>query len=129
MPKRILIVDHQRHLRTLLESALEPLLDAGIEIASVDSGLRALEAAEERAPDLVLVDVSLPGMPATELCRQLRQLEGQPSACIIVMCNQGQQDDLELWRAAGADDFLVKPFDPDEIVDRLSRILGIEPMY
>lgn len=129
MPKRILIVDHQRHLRTLLESALEPLLDAGVEIASVDSGASALEAAEERAPNLVLVDVALPGMSATELCRQLRQMEANPSACIIMMCTQGQQDDLELWQAAGADDFLFKPFDPDQVVDRLSRILGIEPLY
>lgn len=129
MPKRILIVDHQRHLRTLLESALEPLLDAGVEIASVDCGARALEAAEERAPDLALIDVGLSGMTATELCRQLRQLEGEPSPCIIMMCTQGQQDDLELWQAAGADDFLVKPFDPDHVVDRLSRILGIDPLY
>jgi len=129
MPKRILIVDDERHVRTLLQSALEPLLDVGIEIALVDSGVRAIEAAAERAPDLAIIDATMPEMSGSALCRELRALEGVEELHIIMLYDKGQEGDADLWLAAGANDLLVKPFDPDAVVARVSAVLGIEPLY
>ena len=129
MAKRILIVDDERHVRTLLQSALEPLLDAGIEIALVDSGVRAIEAAAERATDLATIDPRMREMSGSALCRELRSLEGVEELHIIMLYDKGQEVDADLWLAAGANDLLVKPFDPDAVVARVSSVLGIEPLY
>ena len=127
MPKRILIVDDQRHVRTLLEGALEPLLDLGIELAASESGAEAIAAARERAPDLALVDWNMPGVSGAQVCSALRQLATGTPPHIIVLGEKGREDERIHALAAGADDFTVKPFDPDDVLDRVAAALGLEP--
>jgi CheY-like chemotaxis protein len=127
MPKRILIVDDQRHVRTLLESALEPLLDLGVELAVSESGTEAIAAAEERAPDLALVDWNMPGVSGLQVCAALRRLEPLQPTYIIVLGEKGRESERLEALAAGADDFAVKPFDPDDVLDRVAGALGLEP--
>jgi two-component system alkaline phosphatase synthesis response regulator PhoP len=126
MTKRILIVDDQRHVRTLLESALEPLLDLGIELAVTQSGQEALAAVIERSPDLALVDANMPDVDGYEVCRRLAALPTATPPYIIMLGEKGGEADCQRALDAGADDFLVKPFDPDDVLDRVSKVLGLD---
>jgi two-component system, OmpR family, alkaline phosphatase synthesis response regulator PhoP len=126
MTKRILIVDDQRHVLTLLESALEPLLDLGIELAVTQAAEEAVAAAMERCPDLALVDANMPGMDGYQVCERLIELPTATPPYIILMGEKGGESDSRRALEAGADDFLVKPFDPDDVLDRVSKILGID---
>lgn len=127
MAKRVLIVDDQRHVRTLLESALEPLLDLGLEVAVTESAAEALAAANERMPDLVLVDANMPDLDGFELSRLLTSKPTTMRPYIIVLGNKGCESDKIRAHEAGANDFLVKPFDPDEVLDLVSAVLGLDP--
>ena len=126
MSKRILIVDDQRHVTTLLESALEPLLDLGVELAVTQSGEDALAAAAERSPDLALVDANMPGLSGYELCRRLLEAPSAFPPHVIILLEKGQEADRARALEAGADDFLVKPFDPDDVLGRVSAVLGLD---
>lgn len=126
MSKRILIVDDQRHVRTLLESALEPLLDLGIELAVTESGEEALAAVMERCPDLALIDANMPGVNGYDVCQRMCALPTATPPYIIVLGDKGGEADGQRALDAGADDFLVKPFDPDDVLERVSRVLGLD---
>jgi two-component system, OmpR family, alkaline phosphatase synthesis response regulator PhoP len=126
MSKRILIVDDQRHVSTLLESALEPLLDLGVELAVTMSGEEALAAVLERTPDLALIDANLPGLSGYDLCRRLQEAPGATPPHVIILGEKGQQADRARALEAGADDFLMKPFDPDEVLEMVSAVLGLD---
>jgi DNA-binding response OmpR family regulator len=127
MTKRILIVDDERHIRTLLESALEPLLDLGVEVAVAQSGHEALGAASERSPDLALIDANLSGISGYELCRRLLELPTATPPYVILLGEKGNVADGPRAAEAGADDFILKPFDPDDVLERVSKILGLDP--
>jgi len=126
MSKRILIVDDQRHVSTLLESALEPLLELGVELAVTQSGEEALVAASERAPDLALIDANMPGISGYELCERLQDAPSGTPPHVILLVEKGQEADRARALEAGADDFLVKPFDPDDVLERVSAVLGLD---
>ena len=125
MSKKILIVDDEPHLRLLLEQTLEELEDQGVELLTADNGEEALEAIKTEIPDLVFLDVMMPKMNGFDVCNAVKN-EMQISEIYIVMLTaKGQEFDKQRGSEVGADLYMTKPFDPDEIIEKSQEILGL----
>ena len=124
MTKRILIVDDENFIRLLLRRTLEELEFEGVELLTASDGLEGLSMAREKQPDLILLDLMMPGMNGEEVCAALRQDPVLKTAHIIILTAKGQA--TEFAEGLGPDEYLTKPFDPDQIVDRAAAVLGIE---
>jgi CheY-like chemotaxis protein len=119
---RILVVDDvQRNVR-LLEAIL---VAAGYEVASAGSGAEALEAVGRGAPDLVLLDIRMPDMDGHEVCRRLRA-DPASEFLPIVMVTSAEDEERVAALEAGADDFVAKPFDNDELLARVRSLIRIK---
>ena len=92
----------------------------GYDVAVVHDGREALAAVEERAPDLIVLDIMLPGVDGIEICRHVRARSAVP---IIMLTARGEEVDRLLGLGLGADDYIVKPFSPRELVARVKAVL------
>jgi DNA-binding response OmpR family regulator len=117
----VLIADDDPDIRDLVAFKLE---QAGHDVTTVDNGLAALSAAQERPPDLVVLDVMMPGMSGIDVCRQLRGEPATAALPIILLTARAQEGDVEVGFGAGADDYVVKPFSPRELVSRVEAVLA-----
>ncbi|MER7002575.1 response regulator [Dactylosporangium sp. NPDC000555] len=117
----ILVADDDMDIRDLVAFKLE---QAGYDVVAVDNGLAALTSATENPPDLVVLDVMMPGMSGIDVCRQLRQEQGTKALPIILLTARAQEGDVEVGFGAGADDYIVKPFSPRELVSRVEAVLA-----
>jgi two-component system OmpR family response regulator len=117
MPHRILIVDDDPHIRQLLAFALEK---AGFATCEASDGEAALAIAAGTAPDMVVLDINMPRMDGLEVCRRLR-VEGDLP--ILFLSSRDDEIDRVLGIELGADDYVVKPFSPREVVARVQAIL------
>lgn len=124
MKPLILIADDEAHIRLLLEQALEELEEEGVRLASAGDGTRALEAIRRDRPALVFLDVMMPGMNGFEVCRAVRADPSITATRIVMLTAKGQEFDRRRGEEAGADRYLTKPFDPDEIVRVAREILA-----
>ncbi len=114
---RILLVDDEP---LITESLSYSLRREGYEVKAVGDGTAALEAIEEFTPDVVVLDVMLPGMSGLEVCRQLRARSATP---VIMLTARGEEIDRVLGLEVGADDYLAKPFSFRELLARIRSIL------
>lgn len=126
MGKKLLIVDDEPHIRLLLEQTLEELEDHDIEIFTATNGLEALETIQQEKPNLVFLDVMMPKMNGYDVCQKVKGELGLKEIFIIMLTAKGQEFDRSRGRDVGADIYMTKPFDPDEILDKACKILGIE---
>jgi two-component system phosphate regulon response regulator PhoB len=117
----ILIADDDPDIRDLVAFKLE---QAGFDVTAVDNGLAALSAAQQAPPDLVVLDVMMPGMSGIDVCRELRNQASTGSLPIILLTARAQEGDVEVGFGAGADDYVVKPFSPRELVSRVEAVLA-----
>jgi len=117
----VLIVDDDDDIRRLVEIVLQK---AGIPADSVDGGIPALEAARSTARELVVLDVRMPDMSGLEVCRQLKADESTAHGHILLMSSDYTTEDVAAGYAAGADDYLPKPFSPGELIRRVTRLLS-----
>jgi DNA-binding NarL/FixJ family response regulator len=117
---RILVVDDDLRFRKFVATVLER---AGFEHEEVADGDEALASAAAARPELVLLDVSLPRISGYELCRELRDLFGVGLPIIFVSGVRTESMDRVSGLLVGADDYLVKPFDPDELLARIRALL------
>jgi CheY-like chemotaxis protein len=124
MSRSVLIVDDEQHIRLLIEQALEELLDEGVELYTASDGEEALAAIESQRPDLVFLDLTMPRRSGIEVCRAVRADLGLAHAHIVLLTAKGQAQDREAGLAAGANRFLTKPFDPDELLAIAHEVLG-----
>lgn len=118
----ILIVEDDDVVRVAVERGLEL---NGFEARSVADAEQALESVAKRPPDLLVIDVGLPGMSGIELCRRLRSHE--LDLPVLILSAHDQVGDRVAGLQAGADDYLVKPFDLEELVLRLRALLRRTP--
>jgi DNA-binding response OmpR family regulator len=114
---RILVVEDELRTREILALYLG---EAGYDVQSVHDGRSALDAVDERPPQLIVLDLMLPGMDGWEVCRRIRQTSDLP---IIILSARQEEEDRLLGLGLGADDYVVKPFSPREIVLRVKAIL------
>jgi len=116
---RVLVVDDEP---TIVEIVGRYLERAGYEAAGAADGFEALEQAAAERPDLVVLDLMLPGIDGIEVMRRLRELPGPPLA-VILLTARGEESDRLVGLRQGADDYVVKPFSPAELVARVGAVL------
>ena len=124
MSRSVLIVDDEQHIRLLIEQTLEELLDEGVELYTASDGEEALAAIEAQSPDLVFLDVMMPRRSGLEVARAVRDELGNADTHIVLLTAKGQAVDREAGLAAGANRYLTKPFDPDELLAIAHEVLG-----
>jgi DNA-binding response OmpR family regulator len=117
----ILVAEDDPHIQLLIQRKLEL---AGYKVQSTPDGDIALRMALENPPRLLLLDVMLPGQNGLEICRQVKEQFGTQAPKVIIVSARGQQDDVEAGDAVGADDYLIKPFQPRDLLERVEAVLG-----
>ena len=124
IPKKILIADDEAYIRLLIEQTLEDLEDQNVELVTARDGLEALELIREQKPKLVFLDVMMPKMNGFDVCRAAKhELDGE-GVYIVMLTAKGQETDRQVSEEAGADFYMTKPFDPDELLDLADKILA-----
>lgn len=121
MAVRILVVEDNPSSRRLVCYTLER---AGYQVLSASNGVEGLRIAQEEKPDLLVLDVMLPGLDGFEVCHRLRadpQTAGLP---ILMLSAKAQDADISIGLRLGADDYLTKPADPLEIAQRVANLLA-----
>ena len=122
----ILIVDDEAHIRMLIEQTLEELEDEGAEIITADNGADALELIKSEKPQLVFLDVMMPKMNGFDVCHAVKHDLNMTDVYIILLTAKGQEYDKLKGAEAGADVYMTKPFDPDELLERSKQVLGFK---
>jgi DNA-binding response OmpR family regulator len=117
--RTVLVVDDEP---TIAEVVARYLERAGYDTATAADGLEAMRLAAERRPDLVVLDLMLPELDGLEVLRRLREGD-RPRTPVIVLTAKGEQDDKLVGLRSGADDYVVKPFSPSELVARVDAVL------
>lgn len=117
--RTVLVVDDEPTIAEVVSRYLER---AGYAAATAADGLEALRVAGERRPDLVVLDVMLPELDGLQVLRRLREGEEGPTP-VILLTAKGEQDDKLAGLRSGADDYVVKPFSPSELVARVDAVL------
>ncbi len=123
MNKKLLIVDDEAHIRMLIEQTLEDLEDEGVELLFADNGEKALSIIQEEEPDLVFLDVMMPKMNGMEVCQRVKKELNLTGVYIILLTAKGQEVDRQKGLEMGADRYMTKPFDPDEMYAIAEEIL------
>lgn len=115
--KKILVVDDSPTIREIVKSTL---IRGGYQVVTASNGIEALEKAERECPDLILLDVVMPLMDGLEACQRLRSDAKTTQIPIIMLTDRSKVDDKIAGLKSGADDYMTKPFDPLELVARVS---------
>lgn len=122
MPK-ILIIDDEHHIRLLLEQSLEELEEKGVEILFAENGNEGIEMIMQHLPKLVFLDIMMPELDGYEVCRRVKKIV--KDVYIILLTAKGQEADKEKGFECGADEYMTKPFDPDCILAKAVKVLGL----
>ena len=117
---RVLIVEDDADIRELIRYNLA---QEGFVVEEAADGTQALEKVKRRVPDLLLLDLMLPGMPGLQVCRQMRAERETAHLPILIVTAKGTEVDKVLGLEMGADDYVVKPFSPRELVARVKALL------
>ncbi len=117
LPAKILVVEDDRNIAALIESYLA---DGGFRSVVAHDGHAGLAAARREAPDQIVLDLNLPGLDGAEVCREIRRESQVP---ILMLTARAEEIDRIVGFSLGADDYVVKPFSPRELVERIKAIL------
>lgn len=118
---KILIVDDDPEITALLDSILSL---AGFDTAVVNDSSQAMEAAESMKPDLFILDLMMPQPNGFELCRMIRSNPNLINTPILIITAMDNHDSKDIAYAAGANDYIVKPFEQDELPKRINILLN-----
>jgi CheY-like chemotaxis protein len=116
----ILVAEDERDIRELIEFTLTFV---GHTVKSVSDGAAAVAEAQQQTPDLVLLDVRMPRMTGFEACKQMKQLEPMKAIPIVFLTAKGQDEELNEGLAAGAAAYILKPFAPQDLIERVGQLL------
>jgi DNA-binding response OmpR family regulator len=117
----VLVVDDDPDIRSVIAFKLER---AGFTVFEEVDGEAGLAAAAQEHPDLVLLDWMMPRLSGVEVCRALRDDASLDGTAVIMLTAKAQEPDVQRAFAAGADDYIVKPFSPRELVSRVQAVLA-----
>ncbi|MDD2402125.1 MAG: response regulator transcription factor [Clostridia bacterium] len=117
---KILVVDDEQRICELLKFNLEK---AGFKVVCLNDGAEALKLIKEKPPDLLILDLMLPGMDGLAVCRNIRQYEKTRLLPVIILTARAEEIDRVVGLEIGADDYLTKPFSVRELVARVKTIL------
>ncbi len=119
MPE-VLVVDDEPNILLSLEFLMQ---QAGYNVVTAGDAERAVELIAEHCPDLILLDISLPGMSGFDLLEQLRQQTGTRNLPVIMLTAHGREVEREKGMALGANDYITKPFSTRDLVSRVDALL------
>jgi DNA-binding response OmpR family regulator len=126
MSKKILIVDDELHMMLLLQETLEEFEDKGVELLLAENGKNAIESIRTEKPELVILDVMMPGVDGFEVCNTIKNELGMKDVCVLIFTAGGQEYNKLKSIEVSADNFMTKPFYPEEIAAKAAKILEIE---
>jgi len=121
-PRLVLVVDDERDVRELVA---RKLVQSGFEVVTAENGQQALDLVAQLHPDLMLLDMMMPGLSGIDVCRALKA-EAETTPPVIFLSARSQPEDISAGMAAGAEDYVVKPFSPAELVRRSVSVLDRE---
>ena len=125
MAQKLLIVDDEAHIRMLIEQTLEELEDEGVEFLTAENGEIALDIIKKEKPQLVFLDVMMPKMNGMEVCRIVKKELALDDVFIVLLTAKGQELDRQKGQEVGANVYMTKPFDPEEILNKAREVLGL----
>ena len=118
---KILIAEDDKDIRDLIVLTLQ---FNGFEVTSVEDGAAAVEKAKSDTFDIILMDVRMPRMTGYEACRRLKEIDHTANIPVIFLSAKGQDAEIQTGIDAGASDYILKPFSPDDLVEKINRILN-----
>jgi DNA-binding response OmpR family regulator len=118
---RILIAEDEKDIRELIAFTLR---FAGFDVLLATNGVEAVEVAEAERPDLVILDVRMPRMSGYEACRRLKENPQTASLPIVFLSAKGQDSEIQQGLESGAEEYILKPFAPDELIQQVRDILN-----
>ncbi|MCS6836744.1 MAG: response regulator [Anaerolineae bacterium] len=117
----ILVAEDERDIRELIAFTLS---FAGHQITQAANGEEAVSLAQSTLPDLILTDVRMPKMTGYEACKQIKAHQATRHIPVVILSAKGQDEEIEQGREAGADEYILKPFAPDKLQQRVAEILS-----
>lgn len=121
MPKKILIVDDEEEIIFLLKRRLSK---NGYEVVLAHNGVEALAVAQRERPDLLILDVMMPELDGLTVCFKLKTDPKYQSIKIILLTARDQQKDKHAGETVGADVYVTKPFEPDDLIKKVQELIG-----
>lgn len=117
---KILIVDDEPSLRLLVKATLQA--NSNYEFCEASNGTEAIEIAKQEKPDLMVLDVMMPGLSGFDVCEQIKNDDSLKNITVIMLTAKGQQTDKEWAMSLGAEHFLTKPFSPIELLSLVDQV-------
>ncbi len=118
---KILIAEDERDIRDLIAFTLQ---FAGHEVITTSNGEEALQTVRAQKPQLVLLDVRMPKMTGYEVCKELKADPATQSIPVVFLSAKGQESEIRNGLEAGAEQYLLKPFSPDQLIEQVNKILS-----
>jgi two-component system, OmpR family, alkaline phosphatase synthesis response regulator PhoP len=126
MAGSLLIADDEPHIRMLLEQTLEDLEDEGVTLLVASDGQEALDLIRSELPAVVFLDVMMPRLNGFDVCAAVKSDPALAGIAIVLLTAKGQEVDRRGGSEVGADLYMTKPFDPDELHATAERLLGLD---
>ena len=118
---KILIAEDERDIRDLITFTLQ---FAGYEVAAASNGEEAVKLAQQEVPDLILMDVRMPRMTGYEACAAIKAIDKLKNIPVIFLSAKGQDSEIQTGMQVGAVEYMLKPFAPDQLTQRIQTILA-----
>lgn len=118
---QILIAEDDQDIRELIVLTLQ---FNGFEVDSVEDGAAAVEQAQKKRYDIILMDVRMPRMTGYQACRALKDIDATQNIPVIFLSAKGQEQEIQTGIEAGASDYILKPFAPDVLVNTITNVLN-----
>jgi len=118
---KILIAEDQDDLRDMIAQTLRL---SGYEVTTTDDGERAYQQAKSTQPDLIILDYKLPGLSGSQVCKRLKAMDGFSNTPILIISSYGNPRYMEASLEAGAQEFIRKPFELADLIDRVDTLLA-----
>jgi len=117
---KILIAEDERDIRELVNFSLQ---FGGFTVVQAANGAEAVEQAQKELPDLILMDVRMPKMTGYEACRQMKTMPTLRDIPVVFLSAKGQESEIQTGLESGAEEYILKPFAPDELVKQVQAVL------
>lgn len=118
---KILIAEDERDIRDLITFTLR---FAGYEVIAASNGEEAVTLALQEVPDLILLDVRMPRMTGYEACAKIKENQATKDTPVMFLSAKGQETEIQAGLSAGAVEYLLKPFAPDQLISRIQAVLA-----
>jgi len=119
--KRILLADDEEDIKTVVTMFLE---SQGYEVLTAFDGLDALEKARTEKPDLILLDIMMPVLDGFEVCKRLKEDAATGNIPILILSAAAHVESVNRGLRAGAKDYIVKPFEPEKLLEKIEQVIG-----